>query len=368
MLKTSDPNTTESSSMDMLPLAEPASAPVAFDYTAMDADAAREARAAVERYRGRSKAYVMDTGRDLLAIKARLEHGLFLLWIKAELGLEPRTAQNFMQAAERFEGKSEIVSHLPPTVLYKLAAPSTPEPVRAAVLKRIEAGETVQANAIVEEIREAKDEAARRAKAEKEEARRAALTPEQREEEDALNAKGEKGRVARERRADRERERQRQQQLEERRAEEREAVAAARFLLDNLGVGPAAAFCARFGPNYGQALQMLAKLALVEQSHDVDAIEIDKAEIVLVGYTANWGSEYWDDREEVQHLAEEIRRDGLSEPIVVVEQTDADRRGRGRYRIVDGSRRFRAVTVLLQRPSILARVAPPADPLALSDG
>lgn len=349
--------------MDMLKPTEPSTAFAAFDYTAMGADTAREARAAVERYRGRTKAYVMDTGRDLLAMKAQLDHGLFLLWLRSEMGLEPRTAQNFMQAAERFEGKSEIVSHLPPTVLYKLAAPSTPEPVRAAVLKRIEAGETMKAEASVEEIREAKDEAARRAKAEREEARRAALTPEAREEEDVLNARGEKGRAARERRAERERERMAQEKRERDDFERREAAAASRILLDGLGPDVAASFCARFEANYGAALRALMKLAQAERARSVEAAEIETFEISLTGGCGDLGSAYWPDAAEVQALAKEIERDGLQEPIVIMDQSEIGRQGRSRYMVVDGSRRFRAVKSILGWERITARIAPAIEPL-----
>jgi hypothetical protein len=52
-----------------------------------------------------------------------------------------RTARNYMNAAAECGTKSEIVSVLPPTALYALSAPSTPAPVRDAVLVRLEAGE-----------------------------------------------------------------------------------------------------------------------------------------------------------------------------------------------------------------------------------
>lgn len=356
--------------MEMVLAAEVAPAPTGFDYSALAPDIAGRQRVRAERITGIYRKTVEaagEIGRELMAAQAEMEHGTFLRWVEGELRLSKSSAYRFMDVARSFGERLPTVGSLPLTVVHKLAAPSTPEPVRAAVLKRIEAGETIRPEAIVEEIREAKDEAARRVKAEKEEARRAGLTPEERDEEDALNARGEKGRMARVRRADREREKQRQSRVAEREIEEREANAAARFLLNGLGAEAASAFCARFGPNYGAALQVLAKLALVERTHGVEAVEINKSEIVLVGHTVNWGSEFWDDKEEVQRLAEEIERDGLNDPIVVVEQTDADHRGRGRYRIVDGGRRFRAVTVLLQRPSILARVASPADPLLLPD-
>lgn len=299
-------------------------------------------------------------------MKAQLDHGLFLLWLKSEMGLEPRTAQNFMQAAERFEGKSEIVSHLPPTVLYKLAAPSTPEPVLTAVLKRIEAGETIQPKAIEVEIREARDEAVKRAKAEKEEARRAALTEEEREEEDALKSRGEKGRLARERRAKREQERMDRERHQRQELERREATAASRILLNGLGPDVAASFCARFEADYGATLRMLMRLAQVERARNVEAIEIDTAEIGLIGTYADRASTYqsdWPDEAEVRALAEEIERDGLQEPIVLMDQSEVGRQGRRRYIVMDGSRRFRAVRDILGWPRITARIAPAIEPL-----
>jgi hypothetical protein len=62
--------------------------------------------------------------------------GNFLPWIEAEFGMHENTARNFMRVAEMF-GKSTTVVDLPPTVLYALAAPSTPEdaPGRTAAFR-----------------------------------------------------------------------------------------------------------------------------------------------------------------------------------------------------------------------------------------
>lgn len=177
----------ETPTLDLLPAAEALPVAKGFDYEQLDDAAANQAKAVVERYRGRVKAYVIDTGQDLLGVKERLDHGLFQEWITSEMGLTPRTAQNFMQAATRLGHKSEIVSHLPPTTLYQLAAPSTPAPVRQQIVERIEAGEPLsprQIESIVYEARiqvrqeraEAKltpDERSRRAKSKRDaEARR----------------------------------------------------------------------------------------------------------------------------------------------------------------------------------------------------
>src|SRR3954447_14910586 len=91
---------------------------VAFDYDTLAPEIAAEARAAPGRINERIRAYqgaIIEAGRDLLAIKERLEHGSFLAWIEAEFGMTGRTAQNYMMAASVFGDKCETVSYLPPT-------------------------------------------------------------------------------------------------------------------------------------------------------------------------------------------------------------------------------------------------------------
>ena len=53
-----------------------------------------------------------------------------------------RTAQNFMRVADKY-GENAIIADLSPTVLYVLAAPSTPEEVSTAVADKVMAGERV---------------------------------------------------------------------------------------------------------------------------------------------------------------------------------------------------------------------------------
>jgi hypothetical protein len=84
---------------------------------------------------------IVEIGKALLRQKNTLPHGMFLSWIDAEFGMHERTAQRFMGVAETFKGKYDTVSHLPPAALYELAAPSTPEEVRAEIERRVAAGE-----------------------------------------------------------------------------------------------------------------------------------------------------------------------------------------------------------------------------------
>src|SRR3954468_2766961 len=130
---------------------------VGFDYSALPPDVAEEARATAHHVRERTRAAIIETGRDLRRIKARLRHGLFLKWIDAEFGMTPRTAQNYMAAAALVE-KSEIVSHLPPTSVVQLAAPSTPKSAHNEVVRRLEAGEPLTPPVVRSIIKDAQAE------------------------------------------------------------------------------------------------------------------------------------------------------------------------------------------------------------------
>src|SRR3954451_21112221 len=122
--------------MNLIERIEPA-ATVEFDYSALPADVAKEARAAVERYRRSVKVHVLETGRDLLTMKDRLGHGHFGRWLEAEFRMNERSAQRYMNVAAEFGDKSDIVSVLPPTTLYQLTASSTPAPAREEVVNRL---------------------------------------------------------------------------------------------------------------------------------------------------------------------------------------------------------------------------------------
>jgi hypothetical protein len=122
-----------------------------FDYGTLEVVSAGQARSAAERIRKRTWDSYIANGRDLIAIKALLDHGAFGTWLKAEFGMSARTAQNLMNAAELVDGKSAIVSVLPVTAIYQLAAPSTPASVRDDVVARLENGEKLT----VREIRSA---------------------------------------------------------------------------------------------------------------------------------------------------------------------------------------------------------------------
>jgi predicted NAD-dependent protein-ADP-ribosyltransferase YbiA (DUF1768 family) len=111
---------------------------ISFDYAALDPDIAAEARAAAARIQDRVQKTMSDTGSDLIAIKAKMPHGAFGAWIKAEFQMSGSTAQNYMNATRYLEGKSTNFGILPPSAIYLLA--SAPPEVAAEVEARVERG------------------------------------------------------------------------------------------------------------------------------------------------------------------------------------------------------------------------------------
>ncbi len=117
---------------------------------------------------------IIATGRDLIEVKSKLDHGRFECWLDSEFSLTNRSARLFMQAAAWAEGKTETVSDLTPSTLYLLSAPSTPQAVQCQVLDDLEAGKPVNHREVREAVDEAKDE-------ERKEGRTAALIKAKRE-------------------------------------------------------------------------------------------------------------------------------------------------------------------------------------------
>jgi hypothetical protein len=77
---------------------------------------------------------IVAIGRDLHRAKDLLKRGQWLPWLSAEFGMTARTAENYMNVAERFGAKFERLSNLRLETAYKLAARSTPDEVINKVL------------------------------------------------------------------------------------------------------------------------------------------------------------------------------------------------------------------------------------------
>ncbi|MCJ2064358.1 DUF3102 domain-containing protein [Methylobacterium sp. J-088] len=347
------------STMDLLPLDPPPAAP-SFDYTALPADLANRQQERAARISGilrRTVEAAGEIGQELLAAQEELEHGQFLLWVERGVGLSKSSAYRFMDIARAFGSKLPTLGTLPLTVVQKLSEKSTPAPVRAAVLRRIEAGEVVQPDKILDEVREAKDEARKQIAAEKEKARRAALTPEQRDNEDAFRARGQK----REEALARKQERDRLKNLEERDANEAEARLGAAYLLNQLGADGVTTFFARFDSAARYRIFALVQ----QQAHAERARGIEPVDVPLHQFAMSNGFEWLspEDQDRARDLAQQIEADRSVEPVTVVDVGN----GRApRYEIVEGLDRYNALRGVLDRKTIPARIAPPVDPAAIA--
>jgi Protein of unknown function (DUF3102) len=109
------------------------------------------------RIRARTASAVLESGRDLQRVKDVLKHGEFEDWLRDEVQMEPRTAQNYMAAARWVDSlkapENEMVSYLPPSGLYLLAKKKTPDSARRKVIASLKEGKTVTHDDIVEAVK-----------------------------------------------------------------------------------------------------------------------------------------------------------------------------------------------------------------------
>lgn len=133
-----------------------------YTYDVLSSDVAalaQQATARIQKIFSETRMSFIEVGRDLIAVKKALPHGEFTKWIEAEFNMTDKTAQNYMSAAAEFHDKPEIVSVLPPTTVYKLAAKSTPLAVRDAIVAEVTSGKVFTPQEVQRRIVEAKEEA-----------------------------------------------------------------------------------------------------------------------------------------------------------------------------------------------------------------
>ncbi|MCC6454471.1 MAG: DUF3102 domain-containing protein [Caldilineaceae bacterium] len=107
-----------------------------YDYDQVDAEHRQQVMAAAVEIKANSDRVrdgILTIGKRLIEVKDFLPHGKFGEWIGQEFDLSLRMAQNMMNVAREYGDKSETVSLLSDSVLYLLAAPSTPPEARAEI-------------------------------------------------------------------------------------------------------------------------------------------------------------------------------------------------------------------------------------------
>ena len=123
-----------------------ATQPQQFDYTGLPAETAALAQLAAERIKLRLRRTAEDVvliGRELAAQKAALPHGQFGAWLAAEFDMAESTALRMMRVAERFGDQIRQIDGFAPSLLYALAAPSTPDAAVEQAIVQAETGERV---------------------------------------------------------------------------------------------------------------------------------------------------------------------------------------------------------------------------------
>ena len=118
-----------------------------FDYDSLDSSTAlfvREQTGEIRALFQRTAVDMVETGRRLLAVKAKLQHGQFLDWLQIEFEVHRGTANRFMQVAREF-GSLEMsqLATFDITALYQLATPSTPKAARDEAIARAKSGENI---------------------------------------------------------------------------------------------------------------------------------------------------------------------------------------------------------------------------------
>lgn len=120
--------------------------PQVFDYGALDPDARGFVLERAERIHNIARMTAKGIaliGEHLAEVKGRLQHGQFLQWIEREFGWAERSARRFMEVYAQVKSANLADLQIDVSALYLIAAPSTPDPARAEVMRRAESGEVV---------------------------------------------------------------------------------------------------------------------------------------------------------------------------------------------------------------------------------
>src|SRR5829696_4229031 len=113
----------------------------------------------------RSIECIVAIGQELSFVKRKLPHGRFNSWIAEEFHFSERTAQNYMNAAAAFAHRTAIVAYLPATLVYDLAAKSTPSAVREDIVSLLESSVSVAPDEIATRLQDARQAALLKRKA-----------------------------------------------------------------------------------------------------------------------------------------------------------------------------------------------------------
>jgi hypothetical protein len=142
----------------------------------------------IRTYESKNVKSLIEIGVALIEVKNALPHGSYLSWLHEEVCYTARTAQHYMNVAQNLGDEYEVVSHLPLTIIYQIAA--LPEENRTDILAMITEPMKPPRDKIEQHL-EALKAAAKQVEDDKRAATasREALTPEEQEKREKLQNK-----------------------------------------------------------------------------------------------------------------------------------------------------------------------------------
>ncbi|CAA9556066.1 hypothetical protein AVDCRST_MAG81-208 [uncultured Synechococcales cyanobacterium] len=117
-----------------------------FAYASLDSETRSVVQQCTSEIKSLTRRTSIDTfkiGENLFTVKQRLKYGQFGKWLQSEFGWSQKMAYRFVNVYKCFSCVNLTKLDIPPSVLYDLAEPATPEAARQETLYRARQGETI---------------------------------------------------------------------------------------------------------------------------------------------------------------------------------------------------------------------------------
>jgi len=118
-----------------------------FDYRELQPDDrgfVKERAVAIRKTAQATAELIVCMGQWFTEVKERLPHGQWLRWLGSEIHCSDDTARRFMQVWQCVKNRNvRNLESFDISALYLIAAPKTPEPVKAEILRRAQNGEHI---------------------------------------------------------------------------------------------------------------------------------------------------------------------------------------------------------------------------------
>jgi len=114
----------------------------------MSAAELKDAAKKIRDLRQAATEHAIEIGRELLRVKEKLPHGIFVKWVEKACDFKIRTAQDLMKLAREADtdAHAKLAALMVPSTLRVFLSKKTSPTVREAILKRLENGERVSRN------------------------------------------------------------------------------------------------------------------------------------------------------------------------------------------------------------------------------